>query len=68
MSTLILLVIASIASILTILIYSSYNYTEFFSLLSSFSLLFSLTFVGFSIYYYRYDVPEDKPIRNPYFK
>jgi len=48
------LVIAFIASILIIIFYKGNNFTEFFSLFSSFAFLFSLIFLVLCVYYYRY--------------
>lgn len=64
-SMVILLIFASIASILTIIIYKANNFAEFFSLFSSFSLLFSFTFLSFCLYYYRYELPKDQMLRSP---
>ena len=62
---LIQLVTASIASILTIIFYQTINFTEFFSLFFSFAFLFSIIFLGFCLYYYRYDIPERQDFNNP---
>jgi len=59
------LVIATIASILSIIFYQAINFTEFFSLFFSFTFLFSTVFLGFCLYYYRYDLPERQNFRNP---
>jgi len=59
------LVIASIASILTIIIYNVNTFTDFLSLFLSFSFLFSIQFLGFCLYYYRYDIPERQTFRDP---
>lgn len=64
-SILIQLVAASIASILTIIFYKAINFTEFFLLFNSFTFLFSIAFLGFCLYYYRYDLPKDQNFRNP---
>jgi len=58
---------AAIASILTIIFYNGNNITEFFSMFSSFVFIFSIVFLGFCLYYYRYDVPERQNFRNPSF-
>jgi len=64
-SILIQLVIASIASTLTIIFYKGINFTEFFSMFSLFAFLFSILFLAFCLYYYRYDLPEQQDFRNP---
>ena len=64
-SIFILLTFASLASILTIIFYKANNFTEFFSIFNSFTFLFSFAFLGFSLYYYRYDLPKDQSFRNP---
>jgi len=64
-SILIQLVTASIASILTIIFYNGINFTEFFSMFSLFAFLFSILFLAFCLYYYRYDLPERQDFRNP---
>ncbi len=52
------IVAASIASILTIIVYTVNTFADFFSLFLSFAFLFSIQFVLFCLYYYRYDLPE----------
>jgi hypothetical protein len=64
-SIIILLAAATIATILTIIIYKANNYTEFFSIFTSFTFLFSIQFFAFCLHYYRYDLPKDQPLRNP---
>jgi len=58
------IVTASIASILTIIFYTVNTFTDFFSLFFSFAFLFSIQFLLFCIYYYRYDLPEQQNFRN----
>ena len=58
------LVAASIASILTIIFYAVNNLTDFFSLFFSFTFLFSIQFLLFSLYYYRNNFPEPQIYRN----
>ncbi len=52
------IVTSSIASILTIIVYTVNTFADFFSLFFSFAFLFSIQFVLFCLYYYRYDLPE----------
>jgi len=59
------LVTASIASILTIIFYDVNDFTDFFSLFFSFAFLFSIQFLLFCLYYYRYDLPERQNFNNP---
>lgn len=59
------LVAASITSILSIIFNQAINFTEFFSLFFSFAFFFSIVFLGFCLYYYRYDLPERQNFRNP---
>jgi len=59
------LVTAALAAILTIIVYSVNNFTDFFSLFFSFAFLFPIQFLLFSLYYYRYDLPERQNYNNP---
>ena len=59
------LVAASIASLFTVIFYYGNNFTEFFSLFFSFTFIFSIQFLGFCLYYYRYDLPERQTFREP---
>lgn len=63
-SILIQLVTVTIASILTIIFYEANNFSGFFSLFTSFTVLFSTGYIIFCLYYYRYDLPKDQDIRN----
>jgi len=62
------LVTSSIASILTIIFFKAINFTEFFSLFFSFAFLFSLGFLAFCLYYYRYDGPGREDLRDSRFR
>lgn len=64
-SILIQLLIASIASTLIIILDKAFNFTEFFSLFTSFAFLFSIEFLVLCFYYFRaYDFPKEEISKN----
>jgi len=55
----------TIATILTINFYEEFDFTGFFTLFSSFAVYFSFAYFVYCLWYYRYDLPKDQPLRNP---
>lgn len=49
---------AILTSVLTVIIFRANNYSDFFLIFSSISFFFTVVYLGFCIYYYRYDIPK----------